>query len=213
MRCMHRSAIATRRKWGYIDGSATRWPRGIYMLIVQTAAALFFIACLIGILAYAMLKGVPESSQRIARFLASLCAGLAAFMIPGSALLQISQNLSAGGSLAINGTAGVALFLIVFLFWGKVPQPNKPVIEDGPTTFTFPSGTTFNAAALQLTQEDKCGVDLKNFSSDEANSRLLQELTLSTPVPTALKALRSGLWSNPIHAYDVNRNGGTYELM
>ena len=53
------------------------------------------------------------------RFLTSLCSGFAGAFFTGEALFRLDQTLPAGGKIAVSGTAGCALF---FVLWFTYPK-------------------------------------------------------------------------------------------
>jgi hypothetical protein len=83
------------------------------------------------------------------RFLTSLCAGFAGGFFTGDALFKVEGALSNGAKFAISGTAGFALFLLVWFTY-------KPVL--GLTTgfnFKVLPGMTFEQTVLKIMEANE----------------------------------------------------------
>jgi hypothetical protein len=82
---------------------------------LQLWIAVFFLFILVVFLIVAFFTR-PVAQFTILRFLSSLCGGCAAWFISGDVFLKMSGQMS-GGKYAISGTAGCALFLVVWFFF------------------------------------------------------------------------------------------------
>lgn len=103
----------------------------------QLWIGLLFSAFLVGFLIVAFFRrpNVTHSQHTTLRFFSSLCAGFAAWFLTGAALIELVKVLSSGGKLAFTGTAGFALFALVWATYpshrehSPLPAPDK---EDAP---------------------------------------------------------------------------------
>lgn len=87
----------------------------------QFFAGVFFAAlCVVFLVMAFRKKSDPNAMQQdIVHFICALCAGAAGAFITGSALLSANYTYSQGNTLAFQGSAGVALFALVFLVMRK----------------------------------------------------------------------------------------------
>jgi hypothetical protein len=73
-------------------------------------------------------RDLQRSQWAILKFLAALCAGAAAWFFVGDAALRAEFVKSTTEKFFISGTAGFALFMIVFFFFDRLrPQPKTTV--------------------------------------------------------------------------------------
>lgn len=83
----------------------------------QFIAGVFFtVACILFLVMAFRMKGTPNRMQMdIVNFICALCAGAAGGFFTGAAVISYNWAGSPGNTLAFQGTAGVALFALVFL--------------------------------------------------------------------------------------------------
>lgn len=88
--------------------------------------------------------------------------------------------------MVVSGTAGVALFLVVWYGFGQF-------VEEPPDAFVFSvaKGWTFREAADALAQIDSAVVQFDGFTDKELNSQLLERQIRVTTVVEGLIALRA----------------------
>jgi hypothetical protein len=80
------------------------------------AGVVFAALCLLFLVMAFRMKGTPNAMQQdIVNFICALCAGAAGGFFTGTAVLSYNWAGSPGNALAFQGTAGVALFALVFL--------------------------------------------------------------------------------------------------
>src|SRR5437879_5248134 len=77
------------------------------------------------IVAYFIDKRLEAHQWMILRFLSSLTSALAGWFISGAAIIEYIQTLGKSGKFAAQGTAGMGLFLLVWVTFGRLSNP-KP---------------------------------------------------------------------------------------
>ena len=176
----------------------------------QLWIGLGFVALLVifFIIAFFTRENLSPSQLQIMRFLTSLCAGFAGALITGEALVQGKVPIGTGGSLAISGTAGFALFFLIWLTFDRtIKAPDSYNIR-------IPDGLAFKSAVNVIASQDGAVADLDGFSLEERTALLNgQALRCKTP-EEAIKLLRS-LARTRIRPYEVHRNGAeiTFKIL
>lgn len=179
--------------------------------IAQLAIGTCFAAVLVLFLVVAYFKKVDLTHAQwlILRVLSALCAASAAVFLTGSAFFESTQSLADGGKVAISGTAGFALFLVI---WFSTRPPQLPV---GPPSFSFslPTGWSFEHAANAIASADKRIVDFGTLTLNE-RSALLRPTDLQLASPRqALEVLQSLAVQKPIRKYDVADEAPYYRIL
>jgi hypothetical protein len=142
---------------------------------------------------------------QILRFLASLCAGFSGALITGQALVQGDVPLGAAGKLVISGSAGFALFFLVWLTFDRtVTLPDSYNIS-------IPEGLAFKSAVNVIASQDGAVAELVGFSAEETSSALNGQMLNCRSPDEALRLLRN-LAKIDIPPYDVSRNGALITL-
>lgn len=142
---------------------------------------------------------------QILRFLSSLCAGFAGALIAGDALVKGDVPIGAAGTLAISGTAGFALFFLVWLTFDRTIVP--------PDSFSIriPDGIQFKDVVNVIASQDGAVAELIGFLPEEASAILDgHQLTCKSP-EEALELLRN-LARTTIRSYDVSRHSALITL-
>lgn len=126
---------------------------------------LIFLAILvIFLIASFFLKGKLEPSQyNTLHFLTALCAGFAGGFLTGDALVKIDGTMTNGLKFGISGTAGFALF---FLIWLTYPKRTPPPLKDA-FNFSIPVGWTFMQAIQAIAQTQNSVTSFVNFTETE----------------------------------------------
>jgi tetratricopeptide (TPR) repeat protein len=98
----------------------------------QLYAAWIFGAAIFLILAWAFLWGpdeLPPHKHRILQFFSAALAGFFGFFFTGEVMLKVTGNMPKGWKMAIQAGGGMALFVLVFLFWQSPLSPIRSIEE------------------------------------------------------------------------------------
>lgn len=160
-------------------------------------------------LAFFKAPNLTSGQRLILRIMSSLCAGIAAYLISGEALLNLSRDVP-GGKLTISGTAGFALFFVIWLFFPK--EPTIPHYPDAYNT-TIPEDWTFQDAAEDIVKSYSGTITYEGFTPQELNSKLKAwPLTGKTPSEALQKLRLLTVIPASIRDYDVKQQNSTYIL-
>jgi hypothetical protein len=147
------------------------------------------------------------------RFLSSLCAGFAGGFLTGSALFQAEWS-NTGGKIGVSGTAGFALFMIVFYGYRRLAPdvPNEPGAPDR-ILIDLPENWNFGQATGALAESGRAGIEFEDFTDAELKAKLRPQSLAAKSVADAMLAVRGlTLKSNAVRRYGVSKNGSTYLL-
>ena len=161
------------------------------MLDLQTATFVVGVGFAGGLLYFlnqAFFSELPDTERRrtIVSFMCAVCAGSCGAFFTGTALLSADVHLANGLKLTFSGSAGIALFALVFLLLRPAierrvqGQPNK-VISPG-------TNTPFEMVAEQLAHEAGGSIDLSGFTTAERHQLLRSD---SLRCATMLEAKQS----------------------
>lgn len=152
-------------------------------------------------------KREPSHSQyNTLRFLTALCGGCAAGFISGSALFNLNTKFGNGGTVAVSGTAGAALFFVIWFFYPKREAPKPP----DSFKFSISAGRTFQGIAKEIAEISGAFVQFKNFKEDHLNAVLPAREVLARNAEDALYKLR--LLNSSIPDYSVSISDNVYIL-
>ena len=176
--------------------------------------AFAFVAGLVVFLMITYFKRDTSSANqhKTLRFLTSLCSGFAGGFFTGDALFRLEQQLSNGEKLGVSGTAGFALFFMVWVTYGKwqppVPPPNPPP----PNRFklSIPEGWTFEQAA-RVVIKGRGSADFQGFQKGQLAVKM-RAIDLDTA--DAQEALTK-LWYeayDELPKYLVDFEGGIFHI-
>src|SRR5258708_3739886 len=105
-------------------------------------------------LAYFNNQRINDNQRAILRFLCSLCAGFSAGLYVGDALFKMQT--SGPTAITVSGTAGFALFFVVWYGFGKYVAPDA-------FAFSVSPGWTFETTARAIAKQGGSLVDFVNF--------------------------------------------------
>jgi hypothetical protein len=172
----------------------------IWIPTAFTAVLVFFF-----IAAY-LIPPKNEGQLKILRFLAALCGAISAFMWTGEALVDAKGDLG-GLSLAFSGSAGFAVFYLVWMGWEMTAKAS--------IGFNFSVGTgadwTFENTAKQIAEAGGGNLVLVGFTYEHRATQLRPEKLFSSDARQALEKLRS-LATSAIPKYDVAYDGADFTL-
>jgi hypothetical protein len=144
----------------------------------------------------------------ILRFFAALCAGFAGGLIAGEALFRM-QGDTGGTKYLVSGTAGFALFFVVWFFFPKHTTPPPPERFRA----SVPKGWTFQNTAIVFAQRVSAQVDFDELSSDELNAVLSPADIDTENVGQAISHLRLiTAKPNTIRKFEIDYKDSIYRL-
>lgn len=140
------------------------------------------------------------------KFLSSMCAGFAGGFLTGGALFEM-RKATGGTTLTVSGTAGFALFLVVWFFYPKVFK-----LDDG-FEFSIPSGWTFREAVEAMTSTENGVNEFQGFTVDELKAPLQGRKISSKSLGAGIQQLRLiTLRAEAVRPYEVTKQDTVYRL-
>ncbi len=179
-------------------------PLDAYRLWVGVGFALLLVTFLI--VAFFRSPRMTDGQREILRVLSSLCAGFSGFLIAGEALFRMDARLGSGGTLAVSGTAGFALF---FAVWYGFSRTFK-----APDAFSIsiPDGWTFEQTARAIATNDKAVAEFEGFTPAQLAQPLASQTVRTDTPEDAMRALRLLAKSGAIPEYQVTLQRPRYIL-
>ncbi len=137
---------------------------------MQFFAGVFFALVAIAFLWAAFFSKVVHQPLHydITHFICSFCAGAAGAFFTGAAILSADVPMGGSGKLVFQGTAGVALFALVFLIF----RFKKGAALDAPggAKISIGTKTPFSQAAHTLADEAGATIDLSVLNAQEKSA-------------------------------------------
>jgi hypothetical protein len=167
-----------------------------------------FTSFLIVFLMIAFFKGGELTIQQaqILRFFSALCAGFAGAAFVGEATVTVNQTIGQGGKLVATGTAGFALFFIVwFTFKAALPQLRSGV------HFRVPDNWSFKHTIDALVSTVGAVAAYKGFETTHLSAPLRSGEIRAKTMAQAISRIRL-LAEAAIPDYDVTEGEGEYTL-
>jgi hypothetical protein len=110
--------------------------------------------------------GAPNTLQTdIVHFVCAFCAGASGAFLAGGAILDANLEWAADSKFVVQGTAGVALFVLVFLVFRL--RPAAPAPASNVITVSIGTETPFKQVAETLADEAGATIDLRAFNAGE----------------------------------------------
>jgi hypothetical protein len=151
---------------------------------------------------------LSEHQVYILRFLSALCAAFAGALITGDALFRVEGELSQKTKIFVQGTAGFALFFVV---WLSLRQRNPTQVPDA-FHFSVPEGWTFEQTAKAIARHDHAIADLEGFKAAHLAVAVESREFHTKTARDALLALRSLAGGNAIPKYTVDKDDHVYHV-
>jgi hypothetical protein len=126
-------------------------------------------------------------------------AGFAAWFIAGVTQFSLTVGYGENEQMAVNGTLGFALFLVVF-YGMRHPPPKKP---QSSVTVDVTSGFTFADTARRIAGADN-NVRFPGFTEEQLGAPLLPGKLGPLPTIDALRRLGRMVNKNDFPSYEVN---------
>ncbi len=174
----------------------------------QLWIAVGFTALLISFLMITFfVKDTSSATQyKTLKFLTSFCGGVAGIFFAGEALISYSKEMADGTKLTLSGTAGFAVFFLVWLTYGKRPDNNLPPN----IKMSFPAEWTFEQCAKAIGQSTNAPVSFSGFSKEQLNIKLPQIDINAEDIVQALNQLKHH--ANGVVNYSVIQKDGIYVI-
>jgi hypothetical protein len=180
---------------------------------VEPAVARFWVAVVLTVGLIVVLAAIlflkphlTASQQQILRLLCALAGGFAGGVFTGEALAQFEVGFGVGGKLLASGTAGFALFMIVWLTYKAIAP------RDDRIAFSVTDGWTFSGTAEKLAESEQRLATFEGFSDTELATPLKAKQLIHSSTAAALMALRLLTKSRDFPLYSVEPAEGVYIL-
>jgi hypothetical protein len=177
---------------------------------------LAFVAALVAFLMvtfFATMKqdAVSATAYNNLHFLTALCGGFAGGFLAGDALFRWEQQLSGGTKLFLSGTAGFALFFLVWLTYPKRPPPAAPnPLPDESVKMSIPEGWSFEQAARSITNAAQRTIHFEGFDQAQLEIKMPE---INVEAPTVREALEQLQYqSGAVPKYHVLLDKGVYHI-
>lgn len=140
------------------------------------------------------------------KFLSSLCGGFSGGFLTGGALFEMHKAAGAT-TFTVSGTAGFALFLVVWFFYPKVFK------LDDAFEFSIPSGWTFREAVEAMTRTNDGVSEYQGFTIEELRAPIQGRRISSKSLSEGIGQLRLiTIQADAVRPYDVTRQDSVYRL-
>jgi hypothetical protein len=173
--------------------------------------ALVFLVVVFFMVAFFTAPNMTSGQYTILKFLAALCAGCAGALLTGEALFRF-EGAMAQNRYFFSGTAGFALFGLVWLIF---PKYSPPALPPPPNSFSMslPPGLTFQQGAKEFAEQDNAFANFEGFTNDELNAELNSRQIDARTANDAIGLLRlATVVPNAVRKYDVRYENSTYYL-
>jgi hypothetical protein len=158
------------------------------------------------ILSFFFKRHLEDGQRGTLKLLSALCAGFAGGFLIGDTLFQMHKT-SGATTYGISGTAGFALFLVV---WFSYPTVFSP--PDG-FAFNIGAGWKFRDTADQMAQSRGSAIDWAGFNTYELDAGMQNRGLATKSLADALAQLRYlTVATNAVRPYDVRQDGAVYRL-
>jgi hypothetical protein len=110
---------------------------------------------------------LPDYKQRILAFISALLAGLFGYFLTGDIGLELNSTSAQSGSLKVKATAGLALFVLMLVWWLSPFAPVKP--DENKPLDPIPESANYQVrvTVLDLQQVPVNDADIQTSVSDE----------------------------------------------
>ncbi|MGP8172971.1 MAG: hypothetical protein ACLP7O_00320 [Terracidiphilus sp.] len=156
--------------------------------------------------AFFLRQELSTGQQAILKLLSALCAGFSGGFLAGTALFQLNQT-SGPLSYGISGSAGFALFMVVWFFYPAFGIVLPPILN-----MNIPPDWTFHDA-VRAAVLPKGVSELKGFTAEELNAPIESRVLSGTSICDLIDQLRLiTVPPNVVRPYDVTQQGTRYYL-
>jgi hypothetical protein len=165
----------------------------------------FLAALVVFMMAAYWQRAVSAAQSQILRLLAALAAGMAAATFSGEVAIRVAGQVSAAANWSLAATAGMALFVLVWLTWKRAF--NAPGFN-----VSFPAGCGFGEAAALIGAAAATHVTLHGFTPAEQAAVLTAQELHGASVADALANLATLLPAGAVRRYSVSGGASGYLL-
>lgn len=171
---------------------------------------LVLIVVIFFMVAFFKAPNMTHAQYIIIKYLAALCAGSAGALFTGEALFRAEASIGDTQKYFFSGTAGFALFGLVWLIFPRYSAPPDPPSFN----VSLPKGWTFQHAVKKFAELDNNSfASFEGFRDDELKAKLESRQINAANAKDAIRRLRSATVStNAIREYDVRYEDSTYRL-
>ncbi|HZR31144.1 MAG TPA: hypothetical protein VFA76_04750 [Terriglobales bacterium] len=149
---------------------------------------------------------LTDDQRGTLKLLSSLCAGFSGGFLTGGALFEMHKTAGTT-TFGISGTAGCALFLVVWFFYPRVFK-----LDDG-FEFSIPNGWTFRDTVDRMAQTRHGVSEWRGFTAQEMSALIQRRQISSESLSDAIGQLRlMTVTPDAVRPYDVTREGAVYRL-
>ncbi len=168
---------------------------GFLMLLVIFLICSFFFA-----------PKLTDDQRGTLKFLSALCAGFSGGFLTGGALFE-AHKTAGTTTFGISGTAGCALFLVVWFFYPRVFRLN-----DG-FEFSIPAAWKFRDTVDGMTKSTGSVSEMLGFTTQELNAPIRSRTISAKSLSEAILQLRLiTIEPDAICPYDVTQQASVYRL-
>jgi hypothetical protein len=167
-----------------------------------------FLALLVIFLIFSFFRAptLTDDQRGSIKFLSALCAAFSGGFLTGGALFEMHKTTGTT-TFGISGTAGFALFLVVWFFYPRVFK-----LTDG-FEFSIPANWTFRDTVDGMAQAKGGTTDCRGFTDAELGAPIKGRRISAQSLREAMLQLRLiTVAANAIRPYDVFEESGTYRL-
>jgi hypothetical protein len=177
---------------------------------IQLWIGVFFVSIFIAFFMYAFFKNpiLTQSQEKIFHFLTALCAGFSGALFTGTALLAIQIPIVEDGSIVIQATAGIALFIITYLNFNKL---FGNFLSSG-FNFSIPENNTFRDVSDSLVAAANSVAVFVGFTEAELSTPIAPRQIHSKSIEEAILSLRHLALPPNIREYEVTKGQNGYEM-
>jgi hypothetical protein len=174
--------------------------------------ALGFVALLVVFLMITYLKRDTSSANQhnTLRFLTALCSGFAGAFFTGDALFRLDQQLTSGAKIGVSGTAGFALFFVVWFTYGKWSPSALPSPPDR-FRLSIPEGWTFEQSVRVVAQTARGNVEFHGFQKEQLSVKMRATDLDGSDAQDALTKLWYAAYDG-LPKYRVDLDRGVYHI-
>jgi hypothetical protein len=171
---------------------------------------LSFVSAIVVFLMITPFVYLNEQADKNLRFLTALCAGFAGGFFTGNALFRYQQQLGNGTNIFLSGTAGFALFMLVWFTYARKPATAPDPLPNGSVNLSIPEGWTFEQATRAITNTSRRTIHFDGFNQAQLATKLP---AIDIEAPTIRDALEQLSYkSSAVPAYQVILDKGIYHI-
>lgn len=150
-------------------------------------------------------ENLSQGQWKILQFFIALSGGLASGLFAGEASIKVTGELGEGLQLALQGTAGFAVFFAIWFTFDRGIFPDA-------FHFNVPAGWKFEQAARAMGKHDNKAVEFVGFTDAELQAALDPHEVHTKTLKQALLLLRNLVAGAAVRPYVVDQGEGLCRL-